>query len=142
MKKSLFIFLLLCMSIPVLAEGIAVVDLQHIVSASSQVKQLKNEHTKQIKELEKIIINARGEIANEKDAAKVLLLEDKYTREFNIKKEAIDADYNNKLVEIEKNIKLKIADQAKKLSYDYVFAKSVVLFGGSDITDEIINTIK
>ena len=121
---------------------IAVVDLQQIVSNSSQVKQLKQEHDKKLKELDKIIVNARGEISNEKDPAKILLLEDKYMKEFNTKKEALQKDYNARLDAIEKNIKTEISSKAQKDSYDYVFAKSVVLYGGKDITNELIGTIK
>ena len=65
-------------------DNIAVVDLQQLVSSSAQVKQLKQEHSKKMSELDKIIVNARGEISNEKDPAKVLLLEDKYLKEFHI----------------------------------------------------------
>jgi Skp family chaperone for outer membrane proteins len=121
---------------------IAVVDLQQLVSNSSQVKQLKQEHTKKINELDKILINARGEIANEKDQAKILLIEDKYMKEFNTKKDALERDYNSRLSAIEKNIKNEITKKAQKDGYEYVFAKSVVLHGGKDITNEIINTIK
>jgi hypothetical protein len=38
---------------------------------------------------------------------------------------------------IEKNIREEISKKAKKDGYDYVFAKSVVLYGGKDITGEI-----
>ena len=123
-------------------DDVAVVDLGKVVEGSSQVKQLKQEHSKKISELDKIIVNARGEIANETDPAKVLLLEDKYMKEFNTKKEALERDYNNKLGIIERNIKSEITKKAQKDGYDYVFAKSVVLFGGKDITDEIVNTLK
>lgn len=118
-------------------ENIAVVDLQKIVSNSSQVKQLKQEHARKIDELDKIIVNARGEISNEKDPAKVLLLEDKYMKEFNTKREALERDYSSRLANIEKNIKNEIAQKAQKDKYDYVFAKSVLLYGGKDITNEI-----
>jgi len=118
-------------------ENIAVVDLQKIVSNSSQVKQLKQEHARKIDELDKIIVNARGEISNEKDPAKVLLLEDKYMKEFNAKREALERDYSSRLANIEKNIKNEIAQKAQKDKYDYVFAKSVLLYGGKDITNEI-----
>ena len=118
-------------------DNIAVVDLQKIVSNSSQVKQLKQEHAKKIAELDKIIVNARGEISNEKDPAKVLLLEDKYMKEFNTKREALEKDYSSRLANIVKNIKTEIAQKAQKDKYDYVFAKSVLLYGGKDITDEI-----
>lgn len=119
------------------ADSIAVVDLQKVVGNSSQVKQLKQEHTKKMDELNKIIVNARGAIANESDPAKVLALEEKYTKEFNQKKDMLDKDYNRRLGEIEKNIKNEIAQKAQKDNYEYVFAKSVVLYGGKDITDEI-----
>ena len=119
------------------SESIAVVDLQKIVSNSNQVKQLKQEHAKKMEELNKIIVNARGEISNQTDSAKILQLEEKYTKEFNSKKTALENDYNARLNNIEKNIKDEIAKKAKTENYDYVFAKSVLLYGGKDITNEI-----
>lgn len=119
------------------ADSIAVVDLQKIVSNSSQVKQLKLEHEKKLEELNKIIVNARGAISNETDSAKILQLEDKYTKEFNAKKQALEKDYASRLAAIEKNIQTEIEKKAQSDKYDYVFAKSVVLYGGKDITNEI-----
>lgn len=144
MKKVLLSFFLITMTsnLAFAEDKIAVVDLQQIVSNSSQVKQLKQEHSRKIADLDKIIINARGEISNEKDPAKVLLLEDKYMKEFNTKKEALERDYNNRLSSIEKNIKGEISKKAQKDGYDYVFAKSVVLYGGKDITNEISANVK
>ena len=63
-------------------------------------------------------------------------------KEFNTKKENLERDYNNRLTAIEKNIKTEITKKAQKDGYDYVFAKSVLLYGGKDITSEIINNIK
>ena len=143
MKKSLLLGVLLISACQAFADDkIAVVDLQQLVSNSSQVKLLKQEHSKKMAELDKIIVNARGEIANEKDQAKILLLEDKYMKEFNTKKESLERDYNNRLSNIEKNIKTEISKKAQKDGYDYVFAKSVVLYGGKDITGELVNNIK
>ena len=141
MKKSFIAFLLLLgmASNYASAEGnsIAVVDLQKLVSNSAQVKQLKQEHSKKMEELNKIIINARGAIANETDSAKIVQLEEKYTREFNTKKQALEKDYNTRLSNIEKSIQAEIEKKAQKDKYGYVFAKSVVLYGGKDITSEI-----
>jgi len=143
MKKKFLVLMLLSISgIAFAADDLAVVDLQRLVGSSSQVKQLKQEHSKKIAELDKILVNARGEIANEKDPAKVLLIEDRYMKEFNTKKEALERDYNNKLSLIEKNIKTEITKKAQKDGYEYVFAKSVVLHGGKDITNELVNVIK
>ena len=118
-------------------DSVAVVDLQQIVSNSSQVKQLKQEHSKKMDELNKIIVNARGEISNETDENKIIQLEEKYTKEFNNKKDALERDYNNRLAAIEKSIKDEITKKAQRDKYDYVFAKSVLLYGGKDITNEI-----
>jgi len=142
MRKYFLILALIGMSTGVYAENIAVVDLQQIVDNSSQVKQLKQEHSKKMAELDKIIVNARGEISNESDPAKVLLLEDKYMKEFNSKREQLEKDYFAKLAIVEKNIKAEISKKAEKDSYDYVFAKSVVLYGGKDITSELLNSVK
>lgn len=141
-KKYLAFSLILLSGICYASEKFAVVDLQQLVNSSAQVKQLKQEHTKKINELDKIIINARGEISNEKDPAKILLLEDKYMKEFNNKKNILEKEYSNRLSAIEKNIKNEIAKKAQKDGYEYVFAKSVVLHGGKDITSELIGTIK
>ena len=140
MKKSVFVILLsffLTSSYVQAEDSIAVVDLQKIVSSSSEVKQLEREHEKKLEELNRIIINARGAIANETDNVKIIQLEDKYTHEFNTKKSALESEYNSILASIEKNIKNEIEKKAKKDNYDYVFAKSVLLYGGKDITNEI-----
>lgn len=143
MKKSFLVLSLLISSCSVYAdEKIAVVDLQQLVASSSQVKQLKQEHNRKVGELDKILVNARGEISNEKDPAKVLLLEDKYMKEFDSKKQALENDYNNRLSVIERNIKGEITKKAQKDGYDFVFAKSVVLHGGKDITNELVGSIK
>ena len=140
MKKSLLVLaigVLMTMNCVQAEDNIAVVYLQKIVSGSNQVKQLKQEHAKKMEELNKIIVNARGEISNETDSAKILQLEEKYTKEFNTKKTALENDYNSRLNNIEKNIKEEIAKKAQAENYDYVFAKSVLLYGGKDITSEI-----
>lgn len=140
MRKSFLILVIgvfMTMNYAQASESIAVVDLQKIVSSSNQVKQLKQEHAKKMEELNKIIVNARGEISNQTDSAKILQLEEKYTKEFNSKKTALENDYNTRLNNIEKNIKDEIAKKAQAENYDYVFAKSVLLYGGKDITNDI-----
>lgn len=138
MKKSFLVLsLIMVMGCAWAGDNIAVVDLQKIVSNSSQVKQLKQEHAKKLEELNKVVENARSAISKETDASKILQLEEKYTNEFNTKKSALDKDYANRLNSIEKNIKDEIAKKAQADNYDYVFAKSVLLYGGKDITNEI-----
>ncbi len=117
--------------------NIAVVDLQKVVDSSSQVKALKKEHSAKIGELNQIISKAQAEIAKETDAKKIVEIQDKYTNQFNSKKSEIDKMYAGKLANIESKIKTEISNKAKADGYDFVFAKSVALYGGKDITNDI-----
>ena len=120
------------------ADIIAVVDLQKIVDRSPQVQKLKTEHETKISELNKIILNAQKELEKETDINKMMATEEKYRLEFNQKKNKIDEEYAKKLSDIENTIKKQIQTKAKEKGFDYVFAKSVLLYGGQDITDDIL----
>lgn len=122
--------------------NIAVVDLQKVVDNSAQVRTLKNEHTAKIKELNGIITKAQEEIAKQTDTKKIVEIQDKYTNQFNNKKSEIDKIYSSKLANIEAQIKTEIEKKAKADGYDFVFAKSVALYGGKDITPEISRMVK
>ncbi len=123
-------------------DKIGVVDIQTIVNNSCEVKALKQEHNAQIQSLNKIVSDAQSAIAKENDPQKIVILQDKYTQEFNTKKEIIDNQYQTKLSKIEDRLKQQIAASAKKNNYDYVFAKTVVFYGGDDITDIISKDIR
>lgn len=144
MKKIIFsIACVLLFSQVSFAEcNIAVVDLQKVVDNSAQVKTLKNEHTAKIKELNGIVTKAQEEIAKQTDTKKIVEIQDKYTNQFNNKKAEIDKIYASKLANIETQIQSEIEKKAKADGYDFVFAKSVALYGGKDITKEISGMVK
>lgn len=138
MKKILCLSTLLFMCTNIaFAENIGVVDLQSVVNNSKQVKQLKLEYDKKFEELNKIVANARMEVAKETDLQKIAQIEEKYTKEFNMKKSALEREYNSKVAAIESKIREQVKKKALEKKYDYVFAKSVVLHGGDDITSEV-----
>ncbi len=70
------------------------------------------------------------------------MLEDKYMKEFASKKKHWNAIIIQDCHQSEKTLRVKLQEKRKKDGYDYVFAKSVVLFGGKDITGELLNNIK
>ena len=123
-------------------ERIGIVDIQSIVSNSGAVKALKQEHSAKLQSLNAIITEAQNALANENDPQKIIMLQDKYNTEFNRKKEIIDNQYQTKLSEIEAQLKRDITESARKNNYDIVIAKSVVFYGGEDITDLISKDIK
>lgn len=121
---------------------LAIVDVAKVVDTSKSVDTLKNEQRTKIKELMSFVENARAEVAKQKDAKAKKTLEEKYNKELNVKKDAIEADYTKKLDAINKNITASIADIAKTNNYNVVLAKSTVLYGGDDITPDVIKVVK
>ena len=126
------------------AEGfsVAVVDVPAVVSASAQVQDLKKEQQLKAQEMIKFIEKARKDVASISDAKKKQAAEEKYNKEFMAKKEKMDSEYATKLQALDQSISKQITDQAKADGYDVVLSKSVVLFGGQDITSEIVKIVK
>ena len=121
---------------------IAVVDLQKVVSSSKQVKVLKDEQYKKATDLEKWLDVAKKDIEKQSTDENKQKLIKKYDSELAKKREANTKEYTRKLNEIDASVSQVITTYAKSKSYDMVLAKSNVLFGGIDITNEIIKLVK
>ena len=121
---------------------IAVVDVQKVVASSAQVKALKADREAKLKDLAAFVQTARTNVNKEKDATKKKALEDKYNKELNAKRNAIQKDYTIKLTNIDKSISATIAQKAKAANYSMVLANGVVLYGGDDITAESQKVVK
>ena len=121
---------------------VAVVDVQKVVAASPQVKTLRTEREKKVQDLNAFLKTANEAINKEKDATKKKALQEKYTKEYNTKRAAMQKDYASKLSAIDKNITAVITNKAKQDNYNLVLSKGMVLSGGTDITAEIAKLIK
>ncbi len=123
-------------------DKIAVVDLQKVVSSSSQVKVLKDEQYKKATELEKWLQTVKKDIEKQSTPENKQKLIKKYDAELARKREMNTKEYNKKLGEIDESVSRTITTFAKSKNYDLVLAKSNVLFGGIDITNEIMKLVK
>ena len=124
------------------ANKIAVIDVQQVVTASSQVKELKKDQETKAKEIQKFVKKARKEVASTTDIKKKQNLEEKYNKELQAKRDAMSKNYSEKLAEIDNSISNKINNYAKMQGYDIVISKGAVLYGGDDITEAISKTVK
>lgn len=122
--------------------NVAIVDIQKVVSTSAQVNSLKEKQQKNKTELFNFAKNAREDVAKIKDEAKKKELEDKYNKQLNAMRDKMDEDYRKELSTIDANMTKTINAQAKAKKYDLVLSKSIVLFGGTDITEEIAKLVK
>lgn len=121
---------------------VAIVDTQKIAANSSEIKALKEEQAKQMSKILDTINKARFEISEEKDLIKVAKLEEKYEKEIQSQKIALNTSYNSKLTAIDNKIKTAVVEKARSMNYNIVLAKENVLFGGDDITEEVLKIIK
>ena len=150
MKKSLGLLSTLitvgCLSIGTVASaeglGVAIVDVPQVVAASSEVQKLKKEQQTKAEEIVKFIEKARKDVASITDADKKKAAEEKYTKELQDKKTKMYAEYATKLKAIDASISKKIEEQAILKGYDVVLSKGIVLYGGKDITNEVIKAVK
>jgi len=148
MKKSLSLlisaFTLIGISAPAFADGynVAIVDVPQVVSASKQVQALKKEQQQKGEEVVKFIEKARKDVAGITDANKKKAAEEKYTKELQEKQRKYEADYAQKLKNIDVSISQQIETYAKAQGYDLILSKGIVLYGGKDITSEIIKAVK
>lgn len=122
--------------------NVAVVDVQKVVNESSQIKSLKNEQNAKTQEIITFVDNAKKEVAAETDKTKQKALEDKYNAQLNTMKNAMDDNYKKKLTGIDADITKIIQKSAQSKGYNIVLAKNIVLYGGTDITNEITKAVK
>lgn len=121
---------------------IAIIDVAQLLADSKEVKELKIQQEQKMKNIESTIQKAKIEISKETNPQKIATLEEKYRNEINKQKIAMDTEYNNKLIEIDQNIKNSVITKAKELNYNIVLPKNTVLFGGDDITAQVAPAVK
>lgn len=130
------------LSVTPVSFNIAVVDVQKVVSESSKVKSLKDEQKIKNQEIINFVESAKKEVAKETDKTKQKTLEDKYNKQLNDMKKSMDINYKKKLTDIDTNITEVIQKTAQDKGYNIVLAKTIVLYGGTDITKEIEKAVK
>ena len=121
---------------------IAVVDVVSIVNGSKDVMTLRQNHAVRSQELSQWLQAAQNEVNSQSDPQTKQGLLQKYNTEFAQRRNAVGQLYQQELMTIDQNISKIIMDEAKKLGYNMVLAKNVVVCGGTDITEDVRKLIK
>lgn len=121
---------------------VAVVDVSTILTSSPEIQSLKQSQDKKMEELNTLISKAQNEIVNESDKNKALQMETNYRKEIEQKKLDMDEEYNSKITVINNKIKSMISTEAKKSNYNLVLPTGMVIYGGDDITNDIVKRMK
>jgi len=123
-------------------KGIAIVDVNEIVSRSEQIKDLRDEQIAKEQELRAWLQEAQAAIDKEPAKEKKEALAQQFNAIVNQKRQEMAAQYAEELKKVDDNITSTIAEYAKKHGYKMVFAKNQTIYGGDNITDEIAKIIK
>ena len=123
-------------------QNIAVVDVNKVVGQSKRVQDLKNEQETKVRELNMWLAGVKVDVNSRKSDEEKQTLVAEYNKQFAQRQNEIRDNYTQKLKDIENEITELISKTAQEKGYDMVLSKYVVLFGGDDITEEIMATVQ
>ena len=124
------------------APTIAVVNVDKVLSSSAQVAALKKEQQKKASELQAWLKNAQADVDKQSTPQTKQALRTKYEKELANKRAANNKAFSKSLSTIDANVTKTITQYAKTKGYPIVLAKSVVIYGGTDITGEVAKLVK
>lgn len=120
----------------------ALVDVQELISNSTEIQAIREDLAVKQQDAQKWIQESQAKIQKYKEGKAKDELVAKFEEELAQKQQAIQQEYAEKLNAVDQKMTKLIQKEAKSEGYDMVLAKSAVLTGGTDITDEIIKLIK
>lgn len=146
-SKLPYLYLLLIFIIlPVSALKVAIVDSNRVLQEYSVAQKMLQDLAKAEADLNKKIAEKKALIEQAKTAKKteteIQMLAEQMRLEIEPEARKLEDDTNKKSDEIEANIKAAIEAVAKEGKYDAVMIKEAVLFGGVDVSDEVLKKLK
>lgn len=121
---------------------VAVVDVAQVINNNSQVKALKEKQEKKQAELKTWVETARADVEKQSTDAQKETLTQKYNKELQKKVEAQRDELYKESAKIDAKIGAAITKKAQEAGYSLVLVKGAVLFGGTDITEDIKKVTK
>lgn len=152
MNKFKFLAVMMLMTVCLMADKIGVVDLQKAVNSHPLLEDVLKEindkkvglekelEAKQVEfgEIQNGIIE-KGENATKEDRVKLMQLEEEFKKLVSEKKAELNKFTQAKTKPLQEDVFTAIPEIKKEKGLDIIFDKSLVIVGGEDITDEVID---
>lgn len=119
----------------------AIVDIPWILKQLPSFVSAQAEQQKNVMSLQEWVNSANAEINAQKDAAKQQALSAQFQQELAKRQQIAQQAYAQKLQQIDAEVSKMIADTASEQGFDFVFAKTTLVFGGTDISDKVAQKI-
>ena len=121
---------------------IAYVDVNKLISGSNIITNAQKTRENQTKEMLKWYDKASADIQKQQTPDGRQALVKKYEAQLTQKKTAIKDAYSKEIKKADTQMENAISQKAKELGYSLVFRKESLLFGGNDITSQVLPLIK
>lgn len=126
----------------VAASKVAYVDVAKLLSSSKTLKSAEDARLKQTQDMLKWYDTASADIQKQQTPAGKQALIKKYEAQLTQKKKNIKDAYAKKVSQVDTQLDTAISTKAKAMGYELVFRKDSLLFGGTDITAQILPLVK
>lgn len=120
----------------------AVVDVKKVVNSSSSVSKLKDERAKQKESVAKFVKESNVKVSAETDPVKQEELKKKLNNDLKYMITTYDKRYKDGLTKINEDISGNISKVGTEKKYELILTTDAVLFGGENITNQIIKEVK
>ncbi|MBR5303864.1 MAG: OmpH family outer membrane protein [Candidatus Gastranaerophilales bacterium] len=121
---------------------VAYVNVPKLLNASKTLKAAQETQVKETKDMLKWYDTASADIQKQTTEAGKKALIKKYEAQLTQKKKTIKETYSKKVTQVDTQLDTAITTKAKAMGYELVLRKDAVLFGGTDITAEILPLVK
>lgn len=121
---------------------IAVVDVQALVNQTPSVLALRAEQQQNAAIIQNWVNGVNSQLNQIADQNTRNATAQQYQIELNKRQQALQNQYALKIQTIDAELSKLVSDVAAEKKLDYVFAKGMVVFGGTDITAEVAKRIK
>lgn len=121
---------------------IAIVDVQALVSQTPSVIALRAEQQNNAAIIQNWVAGVNNQLSQIADANQRAATAQQYQIELNKREQLLQSQYAQKVQAIDAELSKLVSDVATEKKLDYVFAKGMVVFGGTDITADVASRLK